>query len=107
MSGQGCSVLVSLASATAIPATAAEVPLHHGPRFVDGQCAAVKLRPVHLADRFLRIFIGHRYKAKALRAAGIAISDDADSFHSTIARKSIRNIVLSSLEREISNKQFF
>ena len=105
---QVCSILVSVASAAAaIPATATEVSLHHRFRFVNGQGAAVKLRPIQLRDRFVRIFFGHRYKTKAFRSACIAIRNDAHSFHDSTVRKGVSNIVLSRLERKVSNKQSF
>src|SRR5437867_392656 len=99
--------LVSVASAAAIPATAAEVSLHHRFGFVNGQRAAVKLRPIQLRDRFVRIFFGHRDKTKAFRAACLAISNDAHSFHTATVRKGFSNIVLGGLERKVSNKQSF
>jgi hypothetical protein len=98
--------LVSVASAAVMPATAAEVAFHHGPRFVNGQGAAVQLRAIQLRDRFLSVVIGHRYESEALRAARIAIRNDAYCFHRTAMRKSVRNIVLSRLERQVSNKNF-
>ncbi len=98
---------VSVASAATIPATAVEVSSHHRFRFVDGQGAAVKLRPIQLRDRFGSIFFGHRYKPKAFRAACIAIGNDAHSFHGATVRKGVSNIVLGRLERKVSNKQFF
>ena len=104
---QVCSILVSVASAAAIPATATEVSLHHRFRFVNGQGAAVKLRPIQLRDRFGRIFFGHRYKTKTFRAACLAISNDAHRFHDATVRKGVSNIVLGRLERKVSNKQFF
>jgi hypothetical protein len=101
------SVSVAPAATAAIPATAAEVSLHHGFRFVHGESAAVKLRPIQLRDRLVRVFFGHCYKTKTFRAACIAIGNDAHSFHSAAVRKGVSYIVLSGLERKVSNKQFF
>jgi hypothetical protein len=100
-------VSVSVAPAAATPAATAEVSLDHRFRFVNREGAAVKLRPIQLRDRFVRIFFRHRYKTKAFRAACVAVANDAHSFHCAAVRKSVANIILSGLERKVSNKQFF
>jgi hypothetical protein len=101
------SVPVPTAAAAAIPTATAEISLHHGFRFVDSQSAAVKLRPIQLPDRLVRVFFGHRDKAKAFRAACITIGDNAHSLYGAKGSEGVSNIVFGGLEGKVSNKQFF
>ena len=65
-------------AAAAIAATATEVPLHHGSRFIDGQRASIELRTVEGRNGFAGTFVFHEDEAETFRTTGIPIRNDID-----------------------------
>ena len=95
------------ATAVAAAATAAATgAILTGTCFVDIDGTATEIGAVEGLDGRIGLAgVGHLNEGKASRTTGFAVSDDRNVGHFAMSLKGIANVVFSSAEREVSNKE--
>jgi hypothetical protein len=108
-------VVASAASAARTSATSAGTPatagsartaIGLGTGFIDIQCATAEVFPVQSRDRLLGFAgVGHFYKGKSARTAGVTIGDQADLIDFAVGLKQRAQFRFRSAVREVANKK--
>ena len=98
------------AAATTVAAAAAAATgtgaILTGTCFVDVDGTTAEIDAVEGLDCCVGLAgVGHLNEGKASRTAGFAVSDDRNIGHFAMSLKGIANVVFSSAEREVSNKE--
>src|SRR5262249_15453493 len=97
---------VTAAISTAASATeAAAGALFSGTSFVDGEVAAVEVRPVHGLNRLLRLFRrAHRDESKAAGTAGGAVRHEVGLGDHAMRREGVLQVVFCRVKRKVAHE---
>jgi hypothetical protein len=100
------STTVPLSSTATSAATEASTPAFgFGPGFVDVDRATADLRTIQSSNCLFAIFVAiHLDEAKAAGAACVAIGQNADALHLSVALKSLPQLVFVGVEAQIPHK---